>query len=70
MLFCQKDDSTEEIRSYARFLCVATPEKADANGLINCLSHSLHPLGIEDVLNHFQFKESLFWLEGAQTVHQ
>ena len=51
VLFCQKDDSTEEIRSYARFLCVATPEKADANGLIKCLSHSLHPLGIEDVLN-------------------
>ena len=32
-------------------LCASTPEKADANGLIKCLFHSLHLLGFEDILS-------------------
>ena len=33
------------------FLPLASPEKADATGLLNCLSQSLVPLGITDILD-------------------
>ena len=48
---CQKDDAAEGIRSCSKFLHVAMPEKADANGFIKCLSHSLHLLGIQNQAN-------------------
>ena len=49
ILFCQKVDELEEIRSSARFFCVFEPRKADADGLIKCLSSALHSMGIEDI---------------------
>ena len=51
LLSCKKDDTAEEIKSYARFFSVATPDKGDASGLVKCLSQSLSPLGIADVLD-------------------
>ena len=51
VLFCLKDDAAEEIKFYTRFLSTATPENADTNSLIECLSHSQQLLGIEDVLD-------------------
>ena len=51
LLSCKKDDAAGEIKSYARFFSVATPNKADSCGLVKCLSESLSPLGIEDVLD-------------------
>ena len=39
------------MKSYARFFSVATPEKADASGLVKCLSRSLSSLGITDILD-------------------
>ena len=51
LLSCKKDDTTEEIKSYARFFSVAAPYKADASGLVKCLPQSLSPLGIADVLD-------------------
>ena len=51
LLSCKKDDTAEEIKSYARFFSVATPKKVDASGLVECLSQSLSPLGIVDVLD-------------------
>ena len=51
LLSCKKDNRAEEIQSYTRFFSVATPEKADASGLVKCLSQSLSPLGIADILD-------------------
>ena len=49
LLYCKKDDTAEKIRSHARFCSVASPEKANAAGLIKCLFQSLSPsLGIVD----------------------
>lgn len=45
------DHAAEEIRSYTRFFSVAAPKRADARGLVKCLSQSLSPLGIEDILD-------------------
>ena len=49
LLLNRKDDSKEMITSRTRFFSVGAPKKADANGLIDCLSNSLSPLGIADI---------------------
>ena len=51
LLSCEKDDTAGMMKSYARFFSVATPEMADASGLVKCLSQSLSPLWIGDVLD-------------------
>ena len=51
LLSCKKDDTARQNKSYARFFSVATPEKANASGLLKCLSQSLSPRGIADVLD-------------------
>ena len=48
LLSCKKDDTAEVMNSCAMFLSVATPEKANASGLVKCLSQCLSPLGIEE----------------------
>lgn len=50
MTFC-KDDSAKEVRSFARYLSVKEPKKADTAGLIACLQEALQPLGVVDELN-------------------
>ncbi len=58
MLFCRKNDTLQEIQTCARFFCVMEPSKADADGLVDCLSTALKRMGIknllerEDVLKH------------------
>lgn len=42
VLSCGKDDSTHEITTFTRFLSVVEPKKADADGLIDCLSHAFY----------------------------
>ena len=51
LLSCKKDDTAAVIKSYTRFFSVVTPKKADASGLVNCLSQSLSCLGIVDILD-------------------
>ena len=51
ILFCIKDDSAQKVRSCTKFLSLSSPEKADADGLIKCLSGALHSLGVTDVLD-------------------
>lgn len=46
-----KDDAAEEFRSQTRFFNLQAPERADASGLVKCLSKSLAPLGITDILS-------------------
>ena len=50
-LYCRKDDVSKEVKSCARYLSVVTPNKADADGLVNCLGEALKRLQIEDVLD-------------------
>jgi len=51
ILTCVKDDTAEEMKSSTRFFSLASPKKADASGLVKCLSQSLQPLRItEDIL--------------------
>ena len=51
ILTCMKDDAAEEMKSCTRFLSLESPEKANASGLVKCLSQSLAPLGITDILD-------------------
>ena len=41
-------------------LSMITPDRADADGLLKCLSKSLEPLGINDVLD----KENVIGVSG------
>ena len=41
ILYVQKDNSSEEIRSCTRFFSVQVPSRADAAGLIECLGDAL-----------------------------
>ncbi|XP_065918333.1 zinc finger protein 862-like [Dysidea avara] len=51
ILTCMKDDAAEEMKSCTRFLSLESPKKANASGLVKCLSQSLAPLGITDILD-------------------
>lgn len=59
LLSC-KDDTAEQIKSYARFFSGVKPAKSDSSGLVKCLSHALSPLGITDVLVFWESKISQF----------
>lgn len=41
ILHCKKDEEMQEMKTCARYLCVQEPLKADADGLIDCLSKVL-----------------------------
>ena len=51
ILSCRKDDWTQEITTFARFLSIVEPKKADADGLIDCLNQALSVMGITDILD-------------------
>ena len=51
LLSCKKDDTAREMKSYTRFISVASPKAANASLLMECLSHSLLPLGITDLFD-------------------
>ena len=54
ILFCQKVDEFEEIgkdKKQCKIFHVFEPRKANADGVIECLSSALHSMGIEDILD-------------------
>ena len=51
VLYCKQDDVVKEIRACARYLSVVTPNKADTDGLVDCLKEALKTLKIDDVLD-------------------
>ena len=51
VLHCKQDDIVKEIRTCARYLSVVTPNKADTDGLVDCLKEALKRLKIDDVLD-------------------
>jgi len=63
-LFFQKDDSTRKMKSFLLLLSLVTPERADADGLLKCLSKPLEPLGINDVPN----KENVIGISGKPVL--
>lgn len=60
ILYCQRDDATEEIRSCARYFSVVEPSKCNADGLVKCLGTALELMGIKDVSN----EEEVLGVEG------
>lgn len=50
ILYCKKDDATEEMKSCARYFTVEVPTRADADGLIECLGNALKGFEVEDIL--------------------
>jgi len=63
ILTCVKDDAAEEMKSSTRFFSLASPKKTDASELVKCLSQSLQPLGITDILD-----ESVICAEGKPVL--
>ena len=37
VLYCKQDDVVKEIRTCARYLSVVTPNRADTDGLVDCV---------------------------------
>ena len=50
LLYCKRDDVVKEIRTYARYLSVVTPNRTDTDWLVDCLKEALQRLKI-DVLD-------------------
>ena len=63
-LFCNKDDSAGKIKTCVRLLSMMTPDRAGADGLLKCLSKSLEPFGIIDVLD----KENVIGISGKPVL--
>ena len=42
---CEKDQSTQEIKSRTRYLVVVSPETTSSDGLVDCLAKALEQIG-------------------------
>ena len=51
IVYCSRDDNSQEIVPCTRYLFINSPEKADAGGLLLSLGRSLKLLGVEDALD-------------------
>ena len=51
LLYFIKDENSQEIKTIVRYHTILEPRKADADGLIECLSNALRLLGIDTVLD-------------------
>ena len=70
VLHCKQDDVVKEIRACARYMIVVTPNKADTDGLVDCLKGALKRLNIDDVLDIDSVLSSKpVLIGGATTVH-
>ena len=49
LLYCFKDATAQEITPCTRYLYIHSPEKADASGLLSCVSEPLKFMGVENV---------------------
>ena len=70
VLHCKQDDVVKEIRACARYLTVVIPNKADTDGLVDCLKGALKRLNIDDVLDKDSVLSSKpVLIGGGTTVH-
>ena len=51
IMYCVNDSITEKVKSCARYFSIEVPTKADADGLLSCLTRSLNSLGITNILD-------------------
>lgn len=51
LLYCYKDDSSQEMKTCSRHFSVIQPKKADADGFIDCLGIAAKSMNIEDILD-------------------
>ena len=59
LVYCCKNDTTQEITAKTRYWSIHNPEKADADGILKCLSESLQLLGVKNVMD----KQSVLGVE-------
>ena len=45
VIFCEKDEAKQEIKSHTRYLAVVSPEKTRSDGLVDCLNKALERIG-------------------------
>ena len=60
LLYCSIDATAQEITPCTRYLSIHSPEKADASGLLLCVSEALKFMGVENVSD----KDSVLGVEG------
>lgn len=65
-LYCSKDAATQEVTSCTCYWSIHSPGKADASGLLSCVSEALKPLGVDNVLAFWGLKTDRCSLEEAQ----
>ena len=51
ILYCNRDDTSQEMKTCAQYYSVLEPARSDANGLIECLGKALKSMGIDDLLS-------------------
>ena len=59
LAYCCRNDTTQEITATTRYWSIHNPEKANADGILKCLSESLQLLGVENLMD----KESVLGVE-------
>ena len=64
ILYCAKDDASQQMTTCSRFLSLHSPQKADASGLLQCLGEALQFLSVENVLD----KDSVLSVEGKPVL--
>ena len=72
ILYCKKDEFAKQMQSCTRYLAVANPNKADADGLLQCLEEVLKiPCRYKTfMLIPKSWKPNYYWLEEVLMVHQ
>ena len=51
ILYCAKDDTSQQMTTCSRFLSLHSTQKADASGLLQCLGEALQFLSVENILD-------------------
>ena len=64
IVYCAKDDASQQLTTCSRFLSLHSPQKADASGLLLCVGEALQLLGVENVLD----KDSVLSVEGKPVL--
>ena len=64
LVYCNKDDANQQMKTCTRFLTIEAPKKADASGLVKCVDKAVELLGVENVLN----RDSVLSVEGKPVL--
>ena len=64
LLYCSEDATAQEISPCTRYLSIHSPGKADASGLLSCVSEALKFMSVENVLD----KDSVLGVEARPVL--